>query len=56
MLQVDPNAGTFAATQTITFDNMSLHDLKSNLGLTDGASDVQIIQKLLDSGNLNNTP
>ncbi len=57
VLLVDHDAsGTFAATQSITFDNMSKAQLESGLGLRAGATDVQIIQKLLDNGNLNNTP
>ena len=55
VLLVDHDAGTFAATQTITFDNMSKAQLESGLGLGSGATDVAIIQKLLDNGNLNNT-
>ncbi|UUZ72499.1 retention module-containing protein [Polaromonas sp. P1(28)-8] len=56
VLSVDPDGGSFAATQTITFDNMSLDGLKSGLGLAVGATNTEIIQKLLDNGNLNNTP
>ena len=56
VLSIDHDAGAFAPTQTITFDDMSLTALKSGLGLGSGASDVQIIQEMLTKGHLINTP
>jgi Ca2+-binding RTX toxin-like protein len=55
VLQVDPDGGPYAPTQTITFDNMSLADLTASLGLSAGANDLQIIQQMLEQGNLKNS-
>jgi hypothetical protein len=52
---VDPDGGAFAPTQTITFDTMSLADLTASLGLSAGANDLQIIQQMLEQGNLKNS-
>jgi large repetitive protein len=56
VLQVDHDGGSFAATQTITFENMSLAELTASLGLPGGSTDVQIIQQMLEQGNLRNGP
>jgi Ca2+-binding RTX toxin-like protein len=45
VLSIDHDAGTFAATQTITFDNMSLGQMQTALGASDTSADL--IAKLL---------
>jgi Ca2+-binding RTX toxin-like protein len=55
VLQVDPDGGPFAPTQTITFDSMGLAELTASLGLGAGANDLQIIQQMLEQGNLKNS-
>jgi hypothetical protein len=51
VLSIDHDAGTtFAATQTVTFDNMSLAQLQSYAG--GAGDDAAIIAKLLTDGNL----
>jgi Ca2+-binding RTX toxin-like protein len=55
VMQVDPNAGTFAATQNITFENMSMNQLTASLGLANGAPDADIIREMLEQGNLKNS-
>ncbi|MDP1531869.1 MAG: type I secretion C-terminal target domain-containing protein, partial [Rhodoferax sp.] len=45
VLSIDHDAGTFAPTQTITFDNMSLSDMQSELGAANTGADL--IAKLL---------
>jgi predicted RNA-binding protein with TRAM domain len=55
VLQVDHDAGSFAPTQTITFDNMSLAQLTTSLGLSSPATDLQIIQQMLAQDNLRNS-
>jgi len=55
VLEVDPDAGTASMTQSITFDNMSLNQLTANLGLANGAPDVDIIREMLEQGNLKNS-
>jgi Ca2+-binding RTX toxin-like protein len=56
VLQVDHDGGSFAPTQTIAFENMSLGELTASLGLPGGATDIQIIQQMLEQGNLRNGP
>ena len=55
VLQIDPASPFFTSTQTITFDNMSLATFKASLGVAPGASDLEIIQKMLTDGNLKNS-
>lgn len=55
VVQVDPNGGTFAATQTITFEGVSISSLEGALGLASGATDAAIIKAMLEQGNLRNT-
>jgi Ca2+-binding RTX toxin-like protein len=55
VLQVDPDGGSFSPTETITFSNMSLAQVGASLGLAGGSSDLQIIQQMLEQGNLKNS-
>ena len=50
VLSIDHDAGTFAADQKITFDNMSMSQLTTALG--SNATDADIIAKMLTHGNL----
>ncbi|HZN46358.1 MAG TPA: type I secretion C-terminal target domain-containing protein, partial [Ramlibacter sp.] len=55
VMQVDPNAGTFAPTQNVTFENMSMSQLTAGLGLADNAGNLDIIREMLEQGNLKNS-
>jgi len=56
-LSIDHDGGgTFASDQTITFDNMSLSELRSALGAAVAAPDADIISKMLEHGNLKTDP
>ena len=54
VLKVDHDSGaSFAPTQTVVFDNLSSRaDLAIALGISSGATDADIIHKMIQNGNL----